>query len=97
MVKRIGSRIRKAKHKFKKSIRESSKTSLSRYFQNFEEGGRVCLKADSAHQKGIFPPRFYGKIGIIKKKVGKCYAVEIKDGNKLKILQIHPIHLIRRI
>jgi len=93
MVKRIGSSIRKTRYKYKKSFREKGKLSLTSFFQKFDIGQRVCLKTNSAVQKGGFHPKFTGRVGIVKKQIGKCYAILIKDQNKEKTLQVHPVHL----
>ena len=95
MVKRIGSSRRKTRKKFSKTLRRKGKISTSRYFQSFKEGDKVSLKTESAVQKGMYHGRFYGRIGVIKGKKGKCYEVSIKDKNKQKTLIIHPIHLRR--
>ena len=93
MVQRIGSSRRKTRSKLKKIIRRKGKISLSRYFQSFNENDKVRLIAESAVQGGLYFPRFHNKVGIIKGKKGRCYEVMIKDGNKKKLLIIHPVHL----
>ncbi len=95
MAKRIGTFRSKTRHKFKKSIRQRGKISLSRYFQVFNEGERVCLTVEPSVQEGIYFPRFVGKTGLIKKKNGTCYEVSIKDHNKQKTIIVHPVHLKR--
>ena len=95
MVKRIGSSRRKTRKKFTKTLRRKGKISTSKYFQSFKAGDKVSLKTESAVQKGMYHARFYGRIGVIKGKKGKCYEVSIKDKNKQKTLIIHPIHLRR--
>ena len=93
MVKRIGTSRRKTRHKFKKSLRTRGKLSLSRYFQSFEDGERVGLSVEPSVQSGIYYRRFVGLTGIVKRKNGRCYEVEIKDQNKAKMLIVHPVHL----
>lgn len=95
MVTRIGTQQRKTRHKYKKSIREKGKLSVSKYFQKFEVGDKVGLKIDSYIQKGRFFPRFHGMTGKITGKRGFCYQVSLKDGNKEKTLYVHPIHLMK--
>jgi len=85
MVTRIGTARRKTRSKLKRKPAEKGKIPLSKYFQTFESGDRVGLKINSAVAKGQF---FAGM-------KGRCYKVEIKDGNKKKTLVVHPIHLIR--
>lgn len=93
MAKRTGSRRRKTRDKLKKPIKTKGKISIRNYLKNFKPGESVLLKAEPAVQKGMYHPRFHGKIGIIKKKQGNCYQVIIKDNKMEKIQIIHPIHL----
>ena len=94
MVTRIGTKQRKTRHKFQRSIREKGKVSLSRYFQEFSTGDKVALKINSNVQKGGFFPRFHGFTGTITgNKRGFCYEIKINDGKKQKTLYVHPIHL----
>jgi large subunit ribosomal protein L21e len=96
MASRIGGFRRKTRHKLKKSKKDKGKVSLRKYFQKFKEGDRVVLFAEPAIQKGMYLPRFHGKIGVIGGTKGKCYEVKIKDKNKEKMLVVHPIHLKRK-
>tara|TARA_Y100000310_G_scaffold343806_1_gene453222 strand:- start:2183 stop:2473 length:291 start_codon:yes stop_codon:yes gene_type:complete len=93
MVTRIGTKQRKTRHKFTQHYRKKGKVPLSQYFQVLNEGDKVNLKINPTIQKGRFFPRFHGKTGTIMGKKGFCYKVKIKDGNKEKLLFIHPIHL----
>ena len=93
MVKRIGTKQRKPRHKFTQYYRNKGKISLSQYFQELHNGEKVNLKINPGVQKGRFYPRFHGLTGTVTGKKGACYQVKIKDGNKEKTLYIHPIHL----
>ena len=95
MVTRIGGARRKSRHKMKKPVRRKGKISLTHYFQEFKEGDRVALKAEPAVQKGVYCLRFHGRQGIVKRQVGKCYEVAVKDHAKTKTLIVHPVHLKR--
>ena len=92
-MKKTGGSRRKSRYKLKKEIRRRGKISIARYLQKFKLGDKVYLDIEPAVQKGAYHARFIGKIGIIKKQSGKCYGVGIKDGNKEKLLIVHPIHL----
>ncbi len=92
MATRIGGFRRKSRYKLKKDNKEKGKLSLSKFFQQVEIGNKVCLKAEPAYQKGMYLPRFHGKIGVVKSKKGRCYEVLIKDMNKEKIVVVHPVH-----
>ena len=84
---------RKSRSKFRKSIRQKGKISLTRYFQTFKINERVILKAEPSIQKAMYHQRFHGRTGLIKGMRGKCYEVLIKDGGKEKTLIVHPVHL----
>ena len=93
MVQRKGGFRRKTRSKLRRSPKEKGKISITRYFQKLKQGQKVVLYLNSAVHKGMFLPRFHGKIGTVKNMKGTCYRVSIKDGNKPKILIVHPIHM----
>lgn len=95
MVQRKGGARRKSRSKMKKPIRKKGKISITKYFQEFKEGDKVALKAEPAVQKGMYCLRFHGKQGIVKKQVGRCYEVAVKDFTKEKTVVVHPVHLKR--
>ncbi len=76
----------------RKKVRTRGKLSLSRYFQNLSEGDRVSVVREAAVSVN-FPTRLQGRTGIVKKKQGKVYVINIKDQNKLKEFLIGPVHL----
>ena len=93
MTKRIGGFRRKTGSKLSKSPRSKGKISLTKYLQNFNSNERVVLHADPGYQKAMYHPRFHGKPGVVVKKQGNCYVVNIMDGNKMKSLIVHGVHL----
>jgi large subunit ribosomal protein L21e len=93
MATRQGGFRRKTRNKMKKPRRDKGKLSLRSFLQNFEAGEKVQLIAEPAYQKGMYFPRFHGKVGVVKSKKGECYNVSIKDHRKEKTLIIHPVHL----
>jgi len=95
MANRRGSYRRKTRKLMSKHFRERGKISLTKYVAEYKEGEKITLKAEPAVQNGIYHLRFHSKTGVVKGKQGKCYKVEIKDGNKPKELIVHPIHLAR--
>ena len=96
MVKRIGTKMRKTRYIYKKNYRAKGKISLSRYFQELEQGDKVSLRTDSGVHKGWPYRRFHGFTGTVTGKRGACYAVAIRDGGKEKTVYVHPIHLIKQ-
>ncbi|MBI2662988.1 50S ribosomal protein L21e [Candidatus Woesearchaeota archaeon] len=93
MVKRSGGFRRKTRHKLSKNKVLRGFIRIRDYFQRFNEGDKVYLKAEPGIQKGMYFPRFHSKVGKIIAKQGRCYKVEIKDGSKTKTLIVHPVHL----
>ncbi len=76
----------------KKPIRTRGKLSLSRYFQELDEGDFVAISREQSIPIN-FPKRFQGITGIVEGKRGKAYMVKIKDGNEDKRILIEAIHL----
>ena|SRR3989344_7016448 len=95
MVKRIGGFRRKSRAKLRKHYKTRGKVSIRSFLQQFKPGDKVVLKAEPAYQLGMYYPRFHGKQGIVAGKSGKCYEVMIYDGNKEKMVVVHPVHLKR--
>lgn len=93
MVTRIGGFRRKTRSKFRKNISSRGKLSLTRFLQVFNPKDKVVLKAEPAYQRGLYFPRFHGKNGIVEGMQGNCCKVAIKDGNKEKLVLVHPVHL----
>lgn len=93
MVKRIGTARSKTRHKLQKPAGESGKILISRTIRTFNQGDSVVLNTDSSVHKGMYHSRFHGIQGRITGKQGNCYEVEIKDGDKTKIIIVNPVHL----
>lgn len=93
MVMRVGGFRRKTRSKLRKNVKDRGKISIRKYYQELKKGDKVCLVAEPAVQKGMYFPRFHGRIGEIAGKQGNCYKVDFKDGNKHKISIVHPVHL----
>lgn len=96
MVQRMGGFRKGTRSLMRKSVREKGKVSLRSYFQKLEVGEKVQLKAEPAYHKGMFLPKFQGKIGTVTGKKGTCYLVTIKDHTKAKELIVHPVHLSKK-
>lgn len=92
-MKKIGGLRRKTRSLFRKHSKDKGKISLKNYLQSFNKGDKIRLNLESSIQKGMYHPRFYGKMGEIDAKKGRCYEVLITDGGKQKTLIVHPVHL----
>ncbi len=96
MVQRKGRSRRGTRYKLKKSCREKGKLSLVKFFQEFKQGDKVVLKANSAYQKGAYHYRFHGSAGQVTGQQGACYTVAINNKGKEKSLIVHPVHLVKQ-
>ncbi len=93
MVTRVGGARRKTRAKMTKPQRKRGKISLTAYFQQFETGQKVSLKAEPAVQSGMYFRRYHGITGTVGKRLGTCYEIRINDRGKEKQLIVHPVHL----
>lgn len=96
-MSRLGGARRKRSGILSKSTRQKGKMSMRTYLQELEVGDKVTLKLEPAVQGGMYLPRFHGKVGIVKKRQGECYQVQIQDGAKQKTVVVHPIHLKKTV
>ena len=92
-MNRKGGARRKTRNILKRPKKSKGKVSIRKILQPFKVGDRVQLLADSSMQGGMFPLRFYGKMGTISSKQGRSYLVDMKDHKKEKTFIVHPIHL----
>jgi large subunit ribosomal protein L21e len=95
MAKRIGGSGRKTRGWTRKNVRKKGKISLTKYFQTFEIGDGVVLKAEPAIRGGLYNRRLHGRTGIISGQRGRCYFVDVNDKGKDKKVIVHPVHLKR--
>ena len=95
MVKRLGGFRRKSRSKLRKNIRLRGKLSLRQYFQKFKGEEKVSLSMEPSIQSGVYNLRFHGKIGVVTGQKGSCYTIDVRDGNKMKNILVHPVHLRR--
>jgi len=86
---------KRSRSKFTKHKSEKGKISIRSFLQTFVAGEKVGLSVEPAYQRGMYRPKFMGKMGTILRKKGTCYEVEIKDFSKTKTLIVHPVHLVK--
>ena len=79
------------RYKLQKKIRGLPK--VNNMFKTFKVGDKVAIVIDSGVHAGMPFHRFHGRIGSVTGKRGRSYLVSMKDGNKLKTLISHPVHL----
>ena len=56
-------------------------------------GDRVVIYIDPSYHKGMPHRRYHGKVGIIKRRRGKAFEVEVSKGDKKILLIVPPEHL----
>jgi len=92
-MQRIGGLRRKTRHLYQVSKRKKGKVSITKYMQEFKAGDKVKVLFDSSVHISPIKPRHYGKLGLIKKKRGSCYELDIQDHKNKKTIIVHPVHL----
>jgi large subunit ribosomal protein L21e len=75
-----------------KRIREKGKLKLSSYFKKIEDGSRVAISIDHSVNNSL-NRRVQGRSGVVIGSRGNSKLIKIKDGNKEKVLIVHPIHI----
>ena len=84
---------KKTRYKFKKDLRERGVLPVTRVIQKFEIGQKVHIVCEPSIQKGMPHRRFHGKTGSVIGQRGRAWLVEIRDGNKNKMVISRPQHL----
>jgi large subunit ribosomal protein L21e len=79
------------RRKFKKP--HGQKFTVERYLTGFQVNQKVLIDIDPSSPKNIPHYRYKGKVGVVKKKRGRAYIVNIMLGNKQKTLMLKPEHL----
>ena len=83
-------KLRKHGKQLKRPIR---KKGISSHLQEFSKGDKVSININSSVHSGMPKPRLQGRTGEIKRKQGKAYVVELKEGGTTKQLIVNPAHL----
>jgi len=77
----------------REKFRRRGLTPINRYIKKFNIGDRVVIEINSSSREGLPFKRFQGLSGNVVGKIGRAYAVEIKDGNKTKKVITESEHL----
>ena len=85
------------RNKTRKSIsvskRNRGKLKISDVLKDLKDGSKVLITPNASNQVAIPHRRYFGTVGTVKNKLGSCYNVSVKAGNKLKHLIVSPSHL----
>ena len=77
----------------KRKPREKGKTGLSKILREYTPGEKVVVKIDPSIHKGMPHRRYHGRIGVIAKKRGQAYIVNVSQGDAEKQIIVRPEHL----
>jgi len=84
---------KKTRYKFKKEIRKRGILPVTSLIQRFETGQKVHVVCEPSVQKGMPHRRFHGKTGTVIGQRGRAWLLEVRDGDKDKIVIARPQHL----
>lgn len=87
----------KTRNLLKKEPRARGLSPITRGFQIFENGEKVNIIIDPSVHKGMPFSRFHGLTGVVAGKRGAAFEVNVKDGNKTKMVVARPEHLVRTL
>ena len=77
----------------KRKPRERGKTGLSKILHEYKPGEKVVVKIDPSVHKGMPHRRYHGRVGVIAKKRGRAYVVDVTQGKAVKEIIVRPEHL----
>lgn len=78
----------------KRKPRERGKTGLSKILHEYKQGEKVVVKIDPSVHKGMPHRRYHGRVGVIAKKRGRAYVVDVTQGKAVKEIIVRPEHLV---
>lgn len=83
----------KTRSLLRKKPREKGKTGLSKVLYEYTSGEKVVVKIDPSIHKGMPHRRYHGRVGVISKKRGRAYVVNVTQGDATKQIIVRPEHL----
>ncbi len=75
-----------------KKLARKKRTTVTDIIRKLSIGQKVIL-TPTAYRGGLPHPRYANRHGIVIEERGKSYVVRIRDGNMMKNIIAHPIHL----
>ena len=85
---------RRSRHILKKKPRERGIQPLGRVLNKYNRGNKVVVKIDSSIHAGMPHHRYHGKVGVVMEQRGRAYVIEMKEGDKKRVLIVRPEHLL---
>lgn len=83
----------KTRSLLRRKPREKGKTGLSKILYEYTSGEKVVVKIDPSIHKGMPHRRYHGRVGVISKKRGRAYVVNVTQGDATKQIIVRPEHL----
>jgi len=83
----------KTRSLLKRKPREKGKTGLSKVLREYISGEKVVVKINPSIHKGMPHRRYHGRIGVIAKRKGRAYVVNVTQGDATKQIIVRPEHL----
>lgn len=83
----------KTRSLLKRKPREKGKTGLSKILREYDSGEKVVIKLDPSVHKGMPHRRYHGRIGVVVKKRGRAYVVNVTQGDATKQIIVRSEHL----
>ena len=87
----------KTRSLLRRKPREKGKTGLSKILRKYTSGEKVVVKIDPSTHKGMPHRRYHGRIGVIAKKRGRAYIVNVTQGDATKQITVRPEHLVPHV
>ena len=84
---------RRGRQILRRTPRNRGLSPITHEFQVFESGEKANIFIDPSIHKGAPHLRFHGKTGTVVKNQGHSWVLEVKDGNKIKIVVARADHL----
>ena len=83
----------KTRSLLRRKPREKGKTGLSKVLYEYTSGEKVVVKIDPSIHKGMPHRRYHGRVGVISKKRGRAYVLNVTQGDATKQIIVRPEHL----
>lgn len=84
---------RRGRNILRKTPRNRGLSPITHEFQEFASGEKANIFIDSNIHKGAPHLRFHGKTGTVVGPQGRSFVLQVKDGDKVKIVICRPEHL----
>jgi len=93
MVKPSHGLRRRGRNILRKTPRNRGLSPITHEFQMYEPGEKANIFIDPSVHRGAPHIRFHGKTGTVVGQQGHAFVLEVKDGDKIKIVCCRADHL----